>query len=727
MTNIDRHSGNCSQRTHALSCIPGWPGLERSEGPDGEESGWTANGKRSGTLFVWAACVLVSASMPSVSMAQSVGLPAPRLLTTMPMGGAAGSQVDITISGEYLDEADQLLFSDPRLTATRKLDAAGQPAPNQYTVSIAADCPVGIYDARVMTRLGISSSRVFSVGTLPEAIQTKGNTSLATAMELKVNSVCNAVASVRAADHYVFDGRQGQRVFVDCAARGIDSKLDPVLIIADASGRDLVVERRTGALDFTVPEDGRYVIKVHEMTFHGGPAYFYRLALRELSSAAPAVRQPSTSLVSSFSWPPAGLAKEPALAEVEPNNDGPRAQKITLPCDISGSFFPAADVDVFEFEAKKGDVWWVEIASERLGLPTDPAAVVQHVGGAGDAEKLTDIAEFSDIPSPIKISSNGYAYDGPPYDAGSSDFLGKLTIQQDGRHRLQVTDLYGGTRNDPQNVYRLIIRKATPDFAVVAWALHMELRNGDRAALSKPLALRGGTTMEFEVLALRRDGFDGDIDLVMEGLPQGVTAQGLKIPAGRSRGLLLVTASQDAPRSLANAVIYGVAQIDGATAKRQCRLASMAWPIPDASQEIPFPRLLADVPVSVSGKDLTPLSIAPASRDVKEAKVGEKITIPLVSVRRSEFSGATLHLKAIGAPFEAMPGFDVSLTADGSQAVIDLAALKTPPGDYWLAFHGGAVAKYRHPPEGDKAQPRDIVDIVVTEPIAIRVKPAESK
>jgi hypothetical protein len=231
---------------------------------------------------------------------------------------------------------------------------------------------------------------------------------------------------------------------------------------------------------------------------------------------------------------------------VEPNNDGGRAQKISLPCDIAGSFFPAADVDVFEFEAKKGDIWWVEVASERLGLPTDPAIVVQHVSGTGDAEKLTDVAEFSDIPSPVKVSSNGYAYDGPPYDAGSADILGKLTIQQDGLHRLQLTDLYGGTRNDPRNVYRLIIRKAAPDFAVVAWALHMELRNGDRAAFSKPIALRGGSTMEFEVLAVRRDGFDGDIDLVMEGLPKGVTAQGLKIPAGKSRGLLLVTASQGA-------------------------------------------------------------------------------------------------------------------------------------------------------------------------------------
>lgn len=748
-------------------------------------------------LLVAVVFCAATSNMLSVSWAQSVGLPAPRLLTTMPMGGMAGSQVEITISGEYLDDAEQLMFSDSRITAAHKLDAAGQSLPNQYIVTITDDCPVGLYEARVTTRLGISSSRIFSVGTLPEVVQTKGNTSLAAAMELKVNSVCNAVASVRAADHYLFEGRKGQRVLVDCAARGIDSKLDAVLVIADAAGRDLLVERRSGALDFTVPEDGRYVIKVHELTFHGGAAYFYRLAVREVSANAPLIRQPSTSTVSSFSWPPAGLASQANSREVEPNNDRVRAQKIALPCDIAGSFFPAADVDVFEFEAKKGDIWWVEVASERLGLPTDPAIVVQHVSGTGDAEKLTDVAEFSDIPSPVKVSSNGYAYDGPPYDAGSSDILGKLLIQQDGLHRLQLTDLYGGTRNDPRNVYRLIIRKAAPDFAVVAWALHMELRNGDRAALSKPIALRGGSTMEFEVLALRRDGFDGDIDLVMEGLPKGVTAQGLKIAAGKSRGLLLLTASPDAPRSLASATISGVAQIDGATVKRECRLASMAWPIPDSSQEIPFPRLLADVAVSVGGIDLAPISIAPAGSAVREVTIGEKITIPLVLTRRSEFSGGTLQLKAIGAGFEAAPMFDVSLTADSAQAVLDLAALKTPPGDYWVAFHGGAVAKYRHRPEAvaaaqeaqrkaeqeimtldaeakkladdakatpagrnaeaDKAaleavatkrkaataalaaaaeqlknatataQPRDIVDIIVTEPIAIRVKPAESK
>jgi hypothetical protein len=646
------------------------------------------------TLILLAALLCV----PSLSFAQSVGLPAPRLLTTNPMGAKVGTQVEITISGEHIEDADELTFSDRRITAARKLNVAGQPEPNKYVVTIAADCSVGIHEARVMTRLGISSSRAFCVGTLDEAVQTKANTTLATAMELKVNSICNATMTQRAVDHYVFEGRKGQRLIVDCATRGIDSKLAAVVIVADAAGRDLLVERRGGALDFTVPADGKYVIKVHELTFKGGQAYYYRLAVTELPVGAPIVRLPSTKPVNSFSWPPQGLNEQAELAESEPNNDRTKAQKISLPCDIAGSFFPAADVDVFEFEAKKGDVWWVEVASERFGLPTDPSILVQHIARTGDTEKATDVAEFSDIPSPVKVSSNGYAYDGPPYNAGSADILGKLEIKEDGLHRLQLSDLFGGTRNDPKNVYRLAIRKAAPDFAVVAWALHMELRNGDRNAVSKPLALRGGATMALEVVAIRRDGFDGDIDLAMEGLPKGVTASGLKIPAGQSRGLMLVTAYQDAPRAVGSATFFGRATIDGAVVTRPCRLASFAWPITDSWGEIPSPRLMADVPVSVSGLEFAPITLTPP-KEIQIVIAGEKLTIPLLHTRRSEFSGAVLQLRTMGAGFDRAPQCDVSLTADQSQAVLDTAALKTPPGDYLIAFYGGAVAKYRHQPE----------------------------
>ena len=722
--------------------------------------------------------VLASLCLASTVSAQSVCLPAPRLLTTMPMGGQAGTEVEIVITGEAIEDIEQLLFSVPGITATPKLAADGKPEPNKFLVNIKADTLPGIHEARVLSRLGMSTSRVFTVGRLPEVKQEQPSTTVAAAMPLAMNSICNATLPVRAANHYSFQATKGQRVIVDCAAKGIDSKMNPVLIIADAAGRDLVVERRGGALDFTVPSDATYVIKVHELTFQGGPDYFYRLALQEVAADAQVTRLPSTRAVSSFSWPPANLAPAASSTEIEPNNQPAQVQKITLPCDLAGSFFPAADVDTFEFNAKKGEVWWVEVASERLGRPTDPSIIVQQVSGVGADEKLTDVAELADILSPVKRSSNGYAYDGPPYNAGSSDILGKFEIKEDGVYRLQLSDLFGGTRNDPRNEYRLIIRQAAPDFALVAWAMHMELRNGDRNALSKPLTLRGGSTMALEVVAVRRDGFDGEIELTMEHLPDGVTAAGLKIPAGQTRGIMLLTARADAPRGLSLASFVGRAKIGDADVVRPCQLACMAWPVRDAWSEIPAPRLLADAPVSVDTSELAPLSIAAAESKVWEVTAGEALKIPLQQIRREEFSGDIMGLKTFGAGFDRTPSFEVSLQADQPEAVFNLATLKTPPGDYLIAFYGSAVAKYRYNPEAvsaaefahqraqqeataaaqeveqatpasaerkqaadaalaaaakrlqeatQQAQPKDIVDIIVSEPIAIRVKAGETK
>ena len=585
-----------------------------------------------------------------------------------------------------------------------------------------------------MTKLGISSSRIFSVGTLPESLQQQPNTSLGSAMPLSVDSICNGVLTDKSVDHYSFQATAGQRIIVDCAAKGIDSKMNAVVIVADAEGRDLLVQRRGGAIDFQVPADGLYIIKVHDLTFKGGAEFFYRLALLAVTNDAPIQPMPGTAMVNSVSWPPVGLAETANASEVEPNNEQAQAQPITLPCDLSGNFFPAADVDTFQFVAKQGEVWWIEVGSARLGLLTDPAVVVQHVSVDDQGnETLSDVAQLGDIPSPIKVSSNAYSYDGPPYDAGSADVLGKVEIKQDGIHRLQLSDLFGGTRNDPNNVYRLIIRKAAPDFAVVGWALHMNLRNGDRNALSKPIALRRGATMPLEVVAVRRDGFDGEIELTMTDLPDGVTASGLKIPEGQSRGMMLITADEGAPPGCSISTFLGRGEIDGKIVERL--VVWLRWhgryPMPGVKSR---PRDSSPMCRYRSAKPNLLRSRSRREEKIWEVTVGQQLTIPLIHMRRSEFSGATLGLSTLGVGFDQTPSFDVPLTADSGAAVLDLAKLKTPPGDYTIAFYGSAVASYLPPADAaagsEPAQPakaQDIVNIIVSEPITIRVKPSESK
>lgn len=676
-----------------------------------------------------ATSVLLLLASAGVVLGQAVCLPAPRLLTVTPMGGKRGATVEVAITGNHLEGPEQLVFSTPAITAAPKLDDAGNPVANQYVVAIAENCPVGIHEARLVTRRGVSTSRVFTVGTLAEIAVAAPNQSLETATPIEVNSVANGAVASRAVDFYSFQANKGQQLSIFCAAAGIESKLKPVLIVADETGADLQVERRGRSIDFTVPADGSYVLKVHDLTYSGGPHYFYRLSIQDRAASASAnepAQPESVRAVSAFSWPPPNLTEQSAGAEQEPNNSHAEAQAITLPCDLAGAFYPAADVDTFEFTAVKGEVWWVEVASHRLGLNTDPSIVVQRVDESSGEEKLVDVAELNDIPSPMKVSSNGYSYDGPPYNAGSSDILGKLEIPENGTYRLQIRDLFGGARNVPHNIYRMVIRKAEPDFALVGWALHMNLRNGDRNALSKPIALRPGATMPIEVLAIRRDGFDGEIELSIDNLPQGVSATGLKIAAGATRGIVLVTADESAPHGWTNANFQGAAEIDGQQVTRELHLASMRWPVPDASQEIPSPRLLRSTPVSVAEVEPAPLTIS-AEPKVFEVTAGEKLTIPLALKRRSEFSGSTINLKTFGCVFEKTPAFDATLTDDSVEAVIDTAALKTPPGEYTIAFYGGAVVKYIPHTADNNAKPKDTVDIMVSTPVQIRVKPAEAK
>jgi hypothetical protein len=639
------------------------------------------------TPILRTAAFLLSLGIATSAIAQSVCLPAPRLLTTMPMGGQTGSTVEVTIAGDSIDGETELHFSHPGIAAKPTAKE------NRFSVTIAKDVPVGLHEARVMTRLGISSCRAFTVGPQSEVNQKKPNQTVAQAMALKVNSVCNAVMTQRSVDHYSFNAKKDQRVVVECVTKGIDSRMNGVLIIADAEGRDLMVDRLGGQLDFTAPVEGKFVIKVHDLTYKGGNHYFYRLVLSDVAKGAVAPRHPVGATVSSFSWRPEFLPQVAAIAEQEPNNKHDQAQKVSLPLNVTGRFYPAADVDTFEFNAKKGEEWWVELVSERFGLPTDPFVLVQHVN-AKDG-KLTDVAELNDIAPPMKPSSNGYSYDGPPYNAGSADVLAKVTIKTDGLHRLQVRDLFGGTRSIERHRYRLIVREAQPDFTLVAWALHMNLRNGDRNALSKPVALRNGRTMAFEVVTVRRDGFDGQIDVAMEGLPKGMSAQGFHIPKGKTRGILIVGADDDAPRSVGIAKIYGTATVAGKEVRRPVRLASMKWPVPNARSDIPAPRLLADVPVSVGGAEGAPITIRAKEKKVFEAKAGTKLTVPLQLVRRGDFSGANISLKAFGAGFEKC-AFDVPLKSDSHDAVLDLAALKIPAGEHTIAFYGRAVAKYKN-------------------------------
>jgi hypothetical protein len=303
--------------------------------------------------------------------------------------------------------------------------------------------------------------------------------------------------------------------------------------------------------------------------------------------------------------------------------------------------------------------------------------------------------------------------------------LGKFEVKEDGLYRLQLRDLNRDAQSHSENSYRLIVRKAQPDFTLVAWAAHQRLRQNDFGTIPKPIALRAGATMAFEVVTVRRDGFDGDIELFMEDLPPGVTSGGLKIPAGKVQGMFFVSASESATAAFSIAKMLGRATVNGNAVTRPCRLASVLWPVEYAPTELPKSRLMADVPVSVTDFEKAPASIIAEGKTSWEVNVGETLKIPLRVAWRSEFNGASLKLKPYGTVFGAVKEIDLPIKAATSEAVLDLAALKTPPGDYTLAFSGIGVTKHR--PNQDDVKAAEEQQRRATEEVAVLAAAAKAQ
>jgi hypothetical protein len=78
-------------------------------------------------------------------------------------------------------------------------------------------------------------------------------------------------------------------------------------------------------------------------------------------------------------------------------------------------------------------------------------------------------------------------------------------------------------------------------------------------------------------------------------------------------------------------------------------------------------------------------------------------------------------VKAYGEGFSAIKEFDIPLKAATHELVLDLAAMKIAPGEYTFALQSLGICKYSY---NDDKEPKDTVDIFISEPVRLSVKPA---
>src|SRR5688572_23926212 len=146
-----------------------------------------------------------------VHVAQVAGqeaVPQPRLSAVFPLGGKAGTELELTVAGDAIEGAQQLVASHPGITAAPVMTKPDRffPEPratdNKFALKIAADVPPGVYEVRVANRMGVTNARSFVVGDLAETLEAEPNDDADKAGELAVNSVVNGVCDARGFDTF---------------------------------------------------------------------------------------------------------------------------------------------------------------------------------------------------------------------------------------------------------------------------------------------------------------------------------------------------------------------------------------------------------------------------------------------------------------------------------------------------------------------------------------------
>ncbi|MCA9117713.1 MAG: hypothetical protein KDA79_21730, partial [Planctomycetaceae bacterium] len=555
-------------------------------------------------------------------------LPQTRIGAVTPPGGQVGTTFDLVVSaGTDLDELDRLVFSHDGITATQKMNGTGEnatPVDKTFAVTIDKSVPPGRYEVRASGLYGISNPRYFVVSATPEILEKEPNNAPEQATPLEVehtaNAVCNGAADV---DFFKFTGKTGQRLFVRCLADRIDSQLRPTLELFNSSGRLVSFarhnERRDALLDYQVPAEGEYYIKVSDLTFAGGVEHFYRLQVTQ----APHI---------DFVLPPAGVAGttgsftlygrglpggKPAGVELEGRPLEQLTVSIPLP-DTSDSLTPGsfltsvqAGIDGFFYTldspAGRSNPVLIQFASAAVGLEQEPndtpeqaspltapgeiAGQFQQRGdidwytleakagnvyfievygerGGSSADPLFTLERVqkkddgTETVSRITIADDTATNLGVnQFDTYTNDPAYRFVVPQDGTYRISVRDRYYESRGNQELVYRLAVREETPDFRVVAVPLAPAVNNALVAGPSS-VSLRKGDTVGVNVMAFRQDGFDGPIDVTATNLPKGVTTTGTTIGAGQTSAMMVFSSTEDAEPWLGPITLKATAQVE---------------------------------------------------------------------------------------------------------------------------------------------------------------------
>jgi hypothetical protein len=310
--------------------------------------------------------------------------------------------------------------------------------------------------------------------------------------------------------------------------------------------------------------------------------------------------------------------------------------------------------------------------------------------------------------------------DNPPgnvYEMKTDDPAFRFVAPADGTYRILVRNLSNYARPDPRLVYRLAIHPAKPDFRVVAKPRLLPFSpdpNVNPPTVWSPLVRKGGAEL-IDVMVFRREGFDGEVTVSVEGLPAGVTSAPVTIAPGQTAGAIVLSAAENAAESTALVTILGKAKIGDTEVVRPARSASMVWG-GRINQITPRSRLTRNLAVAVSGSELFPFFVDAGQNLVLEMCKAGKVQVPLKLVRRGDFKGNVVLTPSTLPPNVRPSNVTLDPNATAGNLEINLPP-NVPPGTYSFSVLGTTQISYSRNPEAVKAATdrKAVVDKVVGE------------
>jgi len=441
-------------------------------------------------------------------------------------------------------------------------------------IVVDADAPPGDRELRLSSRTGLTNPVVFQVGQMREVTELepndhKGGPDLSKApqlarvkeawklMERPVHDVpvlLNGQILPGDIDRWAFRAQKGQKLVIDVDARqlvpyladAVPGWFQATLAIYDAEGREVAFVddfrfHPDPVMLFAVPEDGEYELEIRDSIHRGREDFVYRIAIGEQPFVTHIFplggRQGAPLSVAVKGW---NLTETQISLDTKPGNGGwlrlatsrsggvvsnavpyaanilpecmESATRIAMPMIVNGRIEKPGDVDVFRIEGKAGDEIVAEVVARRLGSPLD--SLVRLTDAAGKVLAWND--DYVAKQKFLHVDRLGLV-------THHADSYLMAKLPKDGVYYVQISDAQN--HGSDAHAYRLRISAPRPDFAL--------------RVTPSSLFVRPGIHTPIGVYVLRRDGFDGEIEVKA---PEGFVVAGGRIPAGRDFARMTITA-----------------------------------------------------------------------------------------------------------------------------------------------------------------------------------------